>query len=305
MISFKKSKNHFLAAIGTVLIHLLLFGALSLEFGNEQSSALSELDDLQIQMEDMAPENVQLTPPGKDPFSNQKEKSSESISKEKGSVKPQQASAPVERTQAEQEATAEAIPDTIIPPKPELAKLMKEDSVKQVVKDSIVLDRIKKFENTANKNNEAANLRYQKERDKFQFYQRNFKNVRNFKKVYPYALKTREIIENLNKRLATMKDESEKKKLIKETEKTLFKEYENAVRTMTSSQGRLLLKLIARETNRTGYEIIKDYKGSLPASFWYGVGKIFNTDLKAEYHKEKEDSIIETIISKYKNKDLY
>ena len=303
MISFKKSKSHFLAAIGTVLIHLLLLGALSLQFGNEQSSALSDLDDLQIQMEDMAPEDVQLTPPGKDPLSNQKDKASESISKDKGSAKPQQA-APVVRTQADQQAAAEAIPDTIIPPKPEIAKLLKEDSVKQAAKDSIIQERINKFQKAANRN-EAANQRYQKERERFQFYQRNFKNVRNFKKVYPYALRTHEIIENLNKQLATMTDESAKRKLIRETEKMLFQEYESAVRTMTTSQGKLLLKLIARETNKTGYDIIKDYKGGFSASFWYGVGKIFNADLKAEYHKEQEDSIIETIIAKYKDNDLY
>ena len=85
----------------------------------------------------------------------------------------------------------------------------------------------------------------------------------------------------------------------------LFKEYESAVRTMTTSQGRLLLKLIARETNKTGYDIIKDYKGGFSASFWYGVGKIFGTDLKSEFHKEREDSTIENIIDKYKKNDLY
>jgi len=74
---------------------------------------------------------------------------------------------------------------------------------------------------------------------------------------------------------------------------------------MTTSQGKLLLKLIARETNKTGYDIIKDYKGGFTASFWYGVGKIFGTDLKTQFHKEKEDSIIENILTKYKDKELY
>jgi len=93
--------------------------------------------------------------------------------------------------------------------------------------------------------------------------------------------------------------------LIKDEEKKLFQQYESAVRTMTTSQGRLLLKLIARETSKTGYEIIKDYRGALPATFWYSVGKIFGTDLKSEFHKEQEDSVIENILSKYNNNDLY
>jgi hypothetical protein len=73
---------------------------------------------------------------------------------------------------------------------------------------------------------------------------------------------------------------------------------------MSTSQGRLLLKLIARETNKTGYDIIKEYKGAFSATFWYGVGKIFGTDLKSEYHKENEDSLIENILDKYNRKDL-
>jgi hypothetical protein len=77
-----------------------------------------------------------------------------------------------------------------------------------------------------------------------------------------------------------------------------------AVRTMSVAQGKLLLKLIARETDKTGYEIIKNYRGAFSATFWYGVGKIFGTDLKTEFHKD-QDSIIETIVEKYKNDELY
>jgi hypothetical protein len=305
MIPPKYLKSNFLAAIGTVLIHLLLFGLLSLEFSGEQSSRLSDndLDNLELQMEDLAPEDIQISAPGKDPLSTQNDKSSQSVSQEKGVLKPQQ-SEPLERTDAEQEEQALAIPDTIPTPKPEIAELLKVDTVKQAIKDSVMFAKISKFQNVQTRS-DANNQRYQKERDKFKFYQQNYRNIRNFKKVYPYALKTREIIENLNKKLSTMTNEAAKKQLIKETEKTLFKEYESAVRTMTVSQGKLLLKLIARETNKTGYDIIKDYKGGFSASFWYGVGKIFGTDLKTEFHKEKEDSIIETIISKQKSNDLY
>jgi hypothetical protein len=306
MISHKYLKSNFLAAIGTVLVHLLLFGLLNLEFSGEQSSPLNDadLDNLELQMQDMTPEDVSLSTSGKDPLAVNKDKSSESISKEKGVLKPQQASAePLERTEAEQEAQALETPDTIVPPKPDIT-LVKVDSVKPLTKDSLMLAKMGDIQKQITYA-VTKNQRYMNEREKFKFYQQNYKNIRNFKKVYPYALKTREIIENLNMQLAKMKDEGEKKKLIKETEKTLFKEYEAAVRTMTTSQGKLLLKLIARETNRTGYDIIKDYKGGFSASFWYGVGKIFGTDLKTEYHREKEDSIIETIISKQKNSELY
>jgi len=109
---------------------------------------------------------------------------------------------------------------------------------------------------------------------------------------------------DLDVRLSQMKNESEKKEAIKETEKILFQQYETAVRSMSVTQGKLLLKLIARETDKTGYEIIKNYRGAFSATFWYGVGKIFGTDLKTEFHKN-QDSIIETIVEKYKKEELY
>ena len=304
MISYKKLKISFLAAIITVLIHLLLFGLLNLEFLKEQSSLLSnsDLDNILLQLEDISPEDVPMTLPGKDPLTNQKDKSSESVSKEKGVLKTQQAEP--QRTTTDLEAQALATPDTIIVPKPELVLLPKNDSVIQAEKDSVISAEITQLQKISNRK-DANSERYQKEREKYQYYQKNYRNIRNFKKVYPYALKTREIIENLNKQLRTMTNVVDQKKLIRETEKTLFKEYENAVRTMTRSQGALLLKLIARETNKTGYDIIKDYKGGFSASFWYGIGKVFGTDLKTQFHKENEDSVIENILSKYQNNDLY
>lgn len=296
----KKLTSKVIAAIGTVIIHLLLFGALSLEFRDEQSSKASD-DDIVLQMEELAAEDISITPPGRDPLSDRKDQSSESISKSKGAIKPPSSSTPPE-PQQNPESEAVVNPDTVIK-KIEVVQAVQVDTVKAaVLQDSVIAEIIKKTLPTQQK---ATSSRFKSEKEKLLFYQKNYKSIRNFKKVYPYALKTREIIENLNKQLATMKNEADKKKLIKDTEQMLFKEYENAVRTMTTSQGRLLLKLIARETNKTGYDIIKDYKGGFSASFWYGVGKIFGTDLKTEYHKENEDSLIENILDKYKKSDLY
>lgn len=303
MISHKYLKSNFLAAIGTVLILLLLFGLLSLEFSGENSSKLSnsELDDIQLMMEDIVPENIELTPPGKDPLTQQKDKSSESLSKDKGQLKTTPSlPTPEPINEERQPLIAE---DTIIK-KIEVVEVLKIDTIKPIVKDSVAIAEIlKKPPLTTRKY--TTNQQSQKDKDKYQYYLKNFKNIRNFRKVYPYALKTKALIDSLNYQLSIMTSESEKKILIKVTEKKLFQQYESAVRSMTSSQGRLLLKLISRETNKTGYEIIKGYRGALPATFWYGVGKVFGTDLKSEFHKEKEDSVIENILSKYNNNDLY
>jgi len=69
---------------------------------------------------------------------------------------------------------------------------------------------------------------------------------------------------------------------------------------MSTSQGKLLLKLIARETNQSAYGLIKTYKGAIPATFWYGVGLIFHENLKAQYDSIGEDAQLEKIVQKYK-----
>ena len=305
MKSPKKYNSTLIAAIGTALVHLLLFGVLSYNFtGEGDSSQLSDadLEQLELNMEDFNPEDMDMTPPGKDPLTDKSDKASESISKDNGPAKTASSTPePEPETEAIRE---EVLIDSLVPKKKDIVELLKKDTVRITAKDSTVLAQVTKI----NKNislNEANRQKRQTEKEKFEFYKKNYKNIRNFKKVYPYALKTREIIENLNAQLAVMTNESEKRKLISKTEKMLFDEYEAAVRTMSTSQGKLLLKLIARETNKTGYDIIKEYKGAFSASFWYGVGKIFGTDLKTEFNKAQEDSLIENIVDKYKNNELY
>ena len=303
MKSPKKYNSTLIAAIGTVLVHLLLFGVLSYNFtGEGDSSQLSDadLEQLELNMEDFNPEDMDMTAPGKDPLTDKSDKASESISKNNGPAKTT-SSTPEPETEVVRE---EVVIDSLVPKKKDIVELLKKDTVRITTKDSTVVAQITRI----NKNislNEANRQKRQTEKEKFEFYKKNYKNIRNFKKVYPYALKTREIIENLNAQLAVMTSESEKRKLISKTEKMLFDEYESAVRTMSTSQGKLLLKLIARETNKTGYDIIKEYKGAFSASFWYGVGKIFGTDLKTEFNKAQEDSLLENIVDKYKNDELY
>ena len=65
---------------------------------------------------------------------------------------------------------------------------------------------------------------------------------------------------------------------------------------MTISEGRILIKLIDRETEHTSYELIKDLKGGLSAFFWQGIAKIFGNNLKDEYDPATEDRMIEEII---------
>ena len=127
-----------------------------------------------------------------------------------------------------------------------------------------------------------------------------YRLVWNFKKVYPYALKAKEITleadsviqhSNFTKR--------ERDKYINQYEKRLFKEFEKPLRNLTFSQGKLLLKLLDRELGRTSFYVIKGYKGGITAGFWQGVAKLFGSDLKKPYDKYGEDKNVEELVEMY------
>jgi hypothetical protein len=120
--------------------------------------------------------------------------------------------------------------------------------------------------------------------------------VENLKKVYPFALIVRSKLQKVNEDVSKIKDEKERKEYLKKVEKEVFANYEGDIRDMTITQGRLLIKLIDRETQNTSYVLIKDYRGKFAATFWQGIARIFGTNLKEEYDPYGEDSLIEMII---------
>jgi IS30 family transposase len=120
--------------------------------------------------------------------------------------------------------------------------------------------------------------------------------VYNLKRVYPYALAVRGRIAEVNAEMANFKSDKERREYIKKVEKDVFGKYEGDIRDMTITQGRLLIKLIDRETQNTSYTLIKDYRGKLAAAFWQGIARIFGTNLKEEYDPLGEDALIESII---------
>lgn len=120
--------------------------------------------------------------------------------------------------------------------------------------------------------------------------------VSNIKKVYPYALIVRSKLSDVNEELKSIPNERDKKKYLKDVEKEVFSQYQDDIENMTISQGRLLIKLIDRETQNTSYVLIKDYRGKFSAVFWQGIARIFGTNLKDEYDPYGEDALIEAII---------
>ena len=127
-------------------------------------------------------------------------------------------------------------------------------------------------------------------------YRKYTRLVYNLKRAYPYAMIVRLRLDKVNQDLSKITDEKERRKYIKDFEKEIFGEYEDDIRDMTITQGRLLIKLIDRETMNTSYQLIKQYRGGLTAAFWQGIARIFGTNLKDEYDPYGEDLLIDLII---------
>ncbi len=120
--------------------------------------------------------------------------------------------------------------------------------------------------------------------------------VSNVKKVYPYSLIVREKLRQVNDSLVRISSEKDRRRYLKDVEKQVFRDYEDDIRNMTITQGRILIRLIDRETESTSYDLIREYRGKVSASFWQGVARIFGTNLKESYDPMGDDLLIEIII---------
>jgi hypothetical protein len=127
-------------------------------------------------------------------------------------------------------------------------------------------------------------------------YRKYDRLVYNLKKVYPYARMVRIKLNQVNEDMKHITDEKERKNYIKKLEKDVFAEYEDDIQQLNITQGRLLIKLIDRETQNSSYYLIREYRGKLSAAFWQGIARIFGTNLKEEYDPYGEDTLIEFII---------
>lgn len=126
----------------------------------------------------------------------------------------------------------------------------------------------------------------------------------DIKKTYPIALivgSELKLVEDEIKHIYT--DKQKQKIYIKWYQDYVRRTYMDTLKNLNLQQGRLLLKLIDRETGRSPYELIKSYRGSWNAYFWQSAAFMFGANLKSSYDPE-EDKMIEHVIRRYKNGEL-
>jgi hypothetical protein len=125
----------------------------------------------------------------------------------------------------------------------------------------------------------------------------------NVKKVYPYAILAAAKLKEYD-RLLSMMSESERSHYTKLAEKQLQEEFSEELKKLSVNQGRILIKLIDRETGKTTYNVVKDMRGSFSAFMWQGVALMFNSSLKSEYDPQGDDKAIEEAIKLVENGDF-
>ena len=114
--------------------------------------------------------------------------------------------------------------------------------------------------------------------------------------TYPYARKAGVIINEMNTKMALLNTEGERKAYIQSREKDLRKQFAEPLEQLSIYQGKILMKLINRQTGNNCYEIIKEYKGGLSARLYQTVAFFFSSNLKQPYDPKGDDQTIESIV---------
>jgi len=118
----------------------------------------------------------------------------------------------------------------------------------------------------------------------------------NVKKVYPYAVLAAALLKEMDNKLAQIPSEKERKKFIKQCEKELRMKFEEDLKNLSVTQGRILMKLIYRETGKTTYQIVKEMRGGFEAAMWQALAYIFGNSMKIRYDPQGEDYMVEKAV---------
>lgn len=141
---------------------------------------------------------------------------------------------------------------------------------------------------------------FKNERDKKAY----LKLKRDVRKAYPYAVLASVKLKEYDAILNNI-PEKDRAPYLKKAEANLKAQFESDLKKLTMSQGRILIRLINRETGRTTYKVIKDYRGSFSAIMWQSFGLLFGNNLNSKYDPTKgEDKLIEEIIREIQDREV-
>ena len=114
--------------------------------------------------------------------------------------------------------------------------------------------------------------------------------------TYPYARKAGFIINDITIQLSHLSSTNKRNEYIKTRERELKKEFTDPLTQLSIYQGKVLMKLINRQTGNNCYDLIRDYKGGFSARFWQTVAFFFSSNLKQPYDPQGDDRVMESIV---------
>jgi hypothetical protein len=128
--------------------------------------------------------------------------------------------------------------------------------------------------------------------------QQYWRLVMRVKKVWPYAREAGALVRKYEMEVPADARGRDRRIYVRRAEDELMNKYGPILKKMSINDGRILIKLIDRETHKASYDLIQELKGGVPAVFWQGVARVFGNNLKAKYNPmgDLEDSQIEQII---------
>lgn len=161
------------------------------------------------------------------------------------------------------------------------SRIVKGDTIPYVLLDEVIVK------------SKIHNARWYK-----RYNQRNVRLEYNVRKVYPYARIAAAKVNEIEDKLTQITRESERRKMVKEEYAQLMKTFKTPLMKLSITQGRILIRLIYRETSHTSFAHIREYRGTVNAYFWQSIALLFGNNLKAAYDPNGEDAEIEEIVQK-------
>lgn len=123
-----------------------------------------------------------------------------------------------------------------------------------------------------------------------------YKLIRDVKKVLPISKEVNQAIVETYEYMMTLPNEKARRQHIKAVEKGMKEQYTPRLKKLTFAQGKLLIKLVDRQTNSTGYELVKAFMGPFKAGFYQTFAALFGASLKKQYDPAGEDALTERVI---------
>lgn len=134
-----------------------------------------------------------------------------------------------------------------------------------------------------------------------------FKLKRRVLKVYPFAIETKQKVDSLNYELNKIGKKRKKRKHIKAVTKLVKKQYTKALKNLTMKEGRILIKLIYRETGISTYDLLREYRGWWNTTMWQTFARMYDLNLKTSFDpiNVREDMFIDKIIEQAKREGRF